>query len=350
MKRPTQADVARLAGVSRATVSYVLNNQTRGRVPISEETRRRVLDAIAELDYVPDARAQALRSGNTKTIGLIIPDIHNPHFWEMADGAEQAARAAGYDILLSSIRPEDEHAKDIFKNLARRRIDGLIMVPSFLYDSAEAQKTLAALLKRRLPVVGIMSGHGHVPHKIDRILADYRDATLELMARLLAWQHRRIGFVFGIAVPTLGNDRLVAYRESLEAAGLPVDPNLIIQCGPTLEDGYQATRQLLELPTPPTALLAINDLLAIGALRAIADAGLRVPDDISLAGYDDIPLARYLVPRLTTASKDGTKIGQEAIRLLLARLEQPDSPPQEVRVPARLILRESTGPVPIVER
>ncbi|OUC08767.1 LacI family transcriptional regulator, partial [Litorilinea aerophila] len=266
MKRPTQADVARLAGVSRATVSYVLNNQTRGRVPISEETRRRVLDAIAELDYVPDARAQALRSGNTKTIGLIIPDIHNPHFWEMADGAEQAARAAGYDILLSSIRPEDEHAKDIFKNLARRRIDGLIMVPSFLYDSAEAQKTLAALLKRRLPVVGIMSGHGHVPHKIDRILADYRDATLELMARLLAWQHRRIGFVFGIAVPTLGNDRLVAYRESLEAAGLPADPKLIIQCGPTLEDGHQAARQLPELSTTPPALLAITDPSAIRAL------------------------------------------------------------------------------------
>src|SRR5918998_1818316 len=147
MKRPTQVDVAQLAGVSRATVSYVLNSQTDGRVPISEETRQRVLKAVADLDYVPDSRAQALRSGSTKTIGLIIPDIHNPHFWEVADGVEQEASAAGYHILLSSIPPEKKYAEDIFKDLSHRRIDGLIMVPSFLYQSEEAQKTLDYLLK-----------------------------------------------------------------------------------------------------------------------------------------------------------------------------------------------------------
>ena len=115
MKQPTQADVAKLAGVSRATVSYVVNNNTSDRVPISEKTRQRVLTAVAELDYVPDARAQALRSGNTKTIGLIIPDIHNPFFWEIADGVEQEADAVGYRILLSSIPPENKDAEDIFR-------------------------------------------------------------------------------------------------------------------------------------------------------------------------------------------------------------------------------------------
>ena len=166
------------------------------------------------------------------------------------------------------------------------------------------------------------------------------------MTHLLSLQHRRIGFIFGIAVPDLGTDRLFAYRESLQTAGLPVDPNLIVECGPTLEDSYHATRQLLELPSRPTALLAINDFLAIGALRAIRDLNLNVPQDVSLVGYDDIPLAKYLVPRLSTASKDGEKMGREAVRLLLARLQDPDRPRQRIRLPARLILRESTGPPP----
>jgi len=346
MKRPTQADVAKLAGVSRATVSYVMNNQTGGGVPISEETRQRVLAAIAELDYVPDARAQALRSGSTKTIGLIVPDIQNPHFWEVANGIEQEAYAAGYHILLSSIPPENKHAKEIFRSLSHRRIDGLIMIPSFIYHSEDAQKTLINLLKRRVPIVGMMADIEGVDFNIDRVISDYRETTLEVMNHLLSLQHRRIGLIYGIAVPELGTDRLFAYKSSLQAAGLPIDPNLIIECGPTIEDSYQATQKLLELPSPPTALIALNDFLAVGALRAIKDLNLNVPEDISLFGYDDIPLAKYLVPRLSTASKDGGKIGREATRLLLARLKNPDRPIQEIRLPARLILRESTGPAP----
>ena len=346
MKLPTQADVARLAGVSRATVSYVINDQAGGRVPISEETRQRVQAAVAELGYVPDTRAQALRSGNTHTIGLIIPDIRNPHFWEVAAGVEQAAQAAGYHMLLSSISPESKGAEESFKTLANRRIDGLIMVPSFLYQSEKAQKILAALLKRGLPIVGMMAEHSYANLQIDRVLSDYRDATVTIMEHLIALHHRRIGFVYGIAVPTLGEDRLVAYQASLQAAGLPLDPALVIHCGPTVEDSYQATLTLLQRPHRPTALLAINDFFAAGAVRAISDLGLKVPQDISLFGYDDISLAKYFVPRLSTASKDGEKTGQEAVRLLLARLQQPDLPRQEVRLPARVILRESIGPAP----
>jgi LacI family transcriptional regulator len=346
MKRATQIDVARRAGVSRATVSYVINGITDGRVPISEETRQRVLEAIAALDYVPDARAQALRSGSTKTFGLIIPEIQNPHFWEVADGVEQAASAAGYHILLSSIPPEKQYSEDIFKDVSHRRIDGLIMVPSFMYRSEEAQKTLAYLLKRRVPVVGIMAEHRGANYNIDRVISDYRNPTLEVMAHLLSLSHRRIAFIYGIAVPDLGHDRLLAYQESLQAANIPLDPELMVHCGSTIEDSYQAARRLLASPSPPTAVLVINDFLAIGALRAISDLSLRVPQDISVVGYDDIPLARYLTPRLSTASKHGADLGREAVRLLLERLQDPDRPHQEVRIPARLILRESTGPAP----
>lgn len=346
MKRPSQVDVARLAGVSRATVSYVVNNQMDGRIPISEDTRQRVVEAIAALGYVPDASAQALRSGSTKTIGLIIPDIHNPHFWQVADGVEKEADAAGYHILLSSIPPENKYAEDIFKNLANRRIDGLVMIPSFIYQSDEAQKTLAQLIERRFPIVGMMAERGDMFSDIDRVISDYRDVTVDVMTHLLSLGHKRIGFIYGIAVPTLGTDRLSVYQDSLRAAGLPIDPGLVVECGPTLEDSYHATLQLLKSPSRPTALLAINDLLAIGALRAIKDCGLDVPRDISLFGYDDIPMSNYLIPRLSTASKDGVKIGREATRLLLARLQDPSRPPQQVRLPARLIFRESTGKAP----
>jgi LacI family transcriptional regulator len=354
MKRPTQVDVARLAGVSRATVSYVVNDLTGGRVPISEETRQRVLDAVAELGYVPDARAQALRSGDTKTIGFIIPDIRNPHFWETADGAEQEARASGYHLLLSSADLNPEYGKDIFKDLSGRRIDGLILMGAFVFQSEEAQNTLTQLVKRRFPIVKL----GEHPDT-DCVVSAYDEATKEMMSYLLSLQHRRIGLIYGVlpyrdSPPVAGlaveyeggEDRLLPYQDSLQAAGLPVDQELIVTCGPTIEDGYQAAVRLLKLPSRPTALMAINDLLAIGALRAAGDLNLRVPTDLSLASYDDIAITNYLMPRLTTVAKDAISMGREAVKLLLARIQEPNRPYQRINMPARLIIRESTGPAP----
>ncbi len=352
MKKPTQADVARLAGVSTATVSYVLNGLTADRVPISEETRQRVLAAIEELGYEPDARAQALRSGHTNTIGLIIPDIRNPHFWQLADGVEQELRAANYHLLLSSADLSPEYGEDIFKELSRRRIDGLILMSAHVLESEGAQKTLTRLLKRRFPIVKI----GEHP-TIDCVVSNYQAATREAMVYLLSLGHRRIGLIYGVRPPWAGPDtaelavefaggvdRLLAYQGCLVAAGLPVDPALIVTCGPTIEDGYQAALQLLELPQRPTALLVINDLLAIGALRAAGDLGLRVPADLSVVGYDDIPMAGYLTPRLTTSSKDMVRVGREAVKMLLDRIRDPDRPHQRIEIQARFIIRESTGP------
>ena len=354
MKRPTQVDVARLAGVSTATVSYVVNGLADGRVPISEETRQRVWEAIEELGYEPDARAQALRSGNTQTVGLILPDIHNPHFWEIADGVEQELRAAGYHMLLSSADLNPDHGKDIFKEMSRRRTDGLILMSAFIFQSEGAQKILTRLLKRRFPIVKI----GEHP-TIDCVVSNYEAATREAMAYLLSLQHRRIGLIYGVRPPwdnsdtaelsvdsAGGLDRLLPYQDCLQAAGLPVDPELIVTCGTTIEDGYQAALQLLRHPKRPTALLAINDLLAIGALRAASDLGLHVPTDLSLVGYDDILLTSYLTPRLTTSSKDMAKVGQRAVQLLLARIQDPDQPHQRVDIEAQFIIRESTGPAP----
>jgi LacI family transcriptional regulator len=318
-----------------------MNRQTDGRVPISEETRQRVLDAIEELGYEPDARAQALRSGSTKTIALIIPDLRNPHFCEYATGIEEAARAAGYHLLLSSTTMNDEYAVEIFKDLARRRFDGLIIASSFILEAEEAQATLKQVRERGLPIVEMDENYG-----VDSVSADYREATREVMSYLLSLGHRRIGLIYGIGGHELGQDRLQPYLESLTAANIPIETDLIAECGPTIEDGYQASLKLLQLSPRPSALLAINDLLAMSTLRAAADLGLWVPDDLSLVGFDDIPMANYLVPRLTTVTKDARAAGIKAFEVLSARIQNPDLPRQQVHLQARLILRDSTGPAP----
>lgn len=354
MNRPTQTDVARHAGVSRATVSYVINGLTDGRISISDETRQRVLDAVTELGYIPDARARSLASGDTKTLGLIIPDIRNPHFWEVADGAEQEACAAGYHLILSSADLNPEHGKEIFADLSGRRIDGLILMGAFVFQSEEAKKTLTQLVERQFPIVKLAEHP-----EIDCVVSAYDEVTREVVSYLLSLQHRRIGLIYGVlpyrdsppiaGLPVeyeSGQDRLFPYLESLQAAGLPAAQELIISCGPTIEDGYQAALQLLKRPSRPTALIAINDLLAIGVVRAATDLGLHVPTDLSVVGYDDIPMANYQVPRLTTSSKDTAIGGREAVKLLLARIREPNRPRQKVNVPARLIIRESTGPAP----
>ncbi len=345
-KRPTQFDVAHRAGVSRTTVSFVLNDETGDKAPISEETRQRVLDAINELGYVPDARARALRSGDTNTIGLIIPDIRNPHFWEIAEAVEQEARNAGYHLLVSNIALKYEYANDVFNDLAHRRIDGLILMGSFTVASEKARASLEKYFKQRLPIVEL-SDHYSVHYEVDRVSSNYYAATKEAISYLLELNHRRIGLLLGTDTPELAEDRFKAYKESLQAAHIPAKDELIIQSGPTIEDGYQAMRHFLQLAERPTAVIAINDLLAMGAMRAISDAGLQIPRDISLVGYDDIAMAKYMVPRLTTVSKDVTGLGRSAVQLLISRLQEPDGPYQLAHSFAQFIVRESTGPAPV---
>lgn len=345
-KRPTQLDVARLAGVSRATVSYVVNGLTDGKAPISPETRRRVERAIADLGYEPDAGARALRSGSSQTIGLILPDLRNPHFWENAEGVEEEARAAGYRLLFSSMDLNAEYGTELFRDLSGRRIDGLILTGCLVDQSPMSQQILARSVKRGLPIVEI-SDRPLQDIRIDCVIADYQAATADAMAHLLALGHRRIGMVYGVATAELGMDRLQPYHAALQEAGSPIDSALLIECGPSVEDSYQASQQLLALPDRPTAILAINDLLAIGVLRAAADCGLHVPVDLSLVGFDDILLAKYLTPRLTTGAKDAVRMGREALRLILARLREPARPREVVRIPTAFIVRESTGPAPV---
>ncbi len=344
-RRPTQHDVARLAGVSRGTVSYVVNGLADGNVPISPETQARVWAAVEQLGYVPDAGARALRSGSSQTIALVLPDLNNPHFWETAAGVEQEARAAGYRLLFSSMALNEQYGEDIFKDLSGRRIDGVILMGSITDHSKESEKTLEHCLKRGLPIVEILDRLRRHP-RVDYVKCDYGSVTREGIEHLVMLGHRRIGMIYGVAQTLLAEDRLRAYQSAHQIAGIPLDDALTAFCGPEIEDGYQAALRMLQLEERPTAIIAINDLMAIATMRAAADLNLRVPDDLSVIGFDDISLAKYLTPRLTTATKDAVQLGRAAARLVLQRLHEPSLPHQIVQLPARLIIRDSMAPPP----
>jgi len=342
MKRPTQIDVARLAGVSRATVSYVVNGLTEGPISITDETRRRVLKAIDELGYQPDAMAQSLRSGTTNTIGLLIPDMHNPHYWQMASGVEQEAQSEGYDLLLISTSLDPDRELYSVRSLSRRRIDGLILLLTFAHD---VNDEIEQLVQRRKPLVMMNPGMANIPG-IDVVETSYHEGATQLMDYLISLGHRRIGLIYGVAHDKMGLDRLNAYQDTLHKAGFEARESLIEPCGTTLEEGYQAAGRLLDRSPRPTALVVINDLLAIGALRAIAEHGLRVPEDISIASFDDIDLASYVTPPLTTVRMDAEQLGRTSARLVFSRLVNPKLAPQDIHIASQLVVRASTGPAP----
>jgi LacI family transcriptional regulator len=339
MKRPTQTDVARVAGVSRATVSYVLNDPTDQRITISPETRERVLAAVAELGYEVDARAQALRSGETRTIGVLLPMYENPFYWQILIGISAEAESAGYGVLLAhnSVTPEQEYQS--IRELAQQRVDGLVLLRGF---KLLTKPVLDQLRKSSRPIVEISGEES----EFDYVRQGYGDGTRALMAHLFELGHRRIGFVYGVSLEAQGLDRLEAYRQALQHAGLPVDESLVCRCSPYLEDGYQAAVELLRRSDRPTAVLAINDLLGLAVVRAAADMELRAPQDVSVASFDDIPFMKYSVPRLTTVAGYPVQNGREAVRLLLQRLADPSRPRASVSSGWQLLVRESTGPAP----
>ena len=335
-KRVTQSDVARLAGVSRATVSNVVTGHTGGSVQITEETRRRVLAAIAQLGYQPHAAARSLRSGRTDTIALLIPDGRNPHWWAIVRGVEAVAREHGCQLVLSISGQEAERERRSLRALAEQRFDGLILILTYPGRLADE---LDALRLQGSPIVTF--GH-ELPGK-DLVTQDYGPGTCELMDHLMKLGHTRIGFIHGVARAGLGADRLFAYRRALRAAGLPYEKALIAQCGPDPDDGACAARRLLDLSPRPTAILGVNDLMAMGALQAAYERGLAVPADLSVAGFDDMDFAEHLTPPLTTVRAHGEEIGRQAAALLFARLADPDRPPQRVAIPTELVIRNSTG-------
>ncbi|MGC8779884.1 MAG: LacI family DNA-binding transcriptional regulator [Anaerolineae bacterium] len=342
MKSPTQIDVARLAGVSRAAVSYVLNGRVGGPISVAEETRQRILEAAAALGYEPNAAARSLRLRESRTIGLLVPDTGNPYYWQLLRGAESEAHLCGYDILLVHTALDPTREREAVRAVLRRRVDGLLIILAFHDRVAEEVRNV---VDRRHPVV-LIGDTATIDTTVDSVRSDHAGGGVQMMNHLLSLGHRRIGFVFGVAGPPLGQERLAAYRDAMQRLGVADPDEMVIHCGVTLEDGYRAAQELLDRSPRPTAILVINDLLAFGVLRAVAERGLRIPQDVSVASFDDIPMARYSNPPLTTICVHAEQVGRTAMRLCFERMRDPERPVQAVCIPAELIMRGSTGRAP----
>ena len=333
---PTIKDVANLAGVSAQTVSFVIHNNP----VISEETRLRVQDAISQLQYTPDATARSLRSGYSRVLGMLIPDAHNPHFWAILDGAEQEALANGYSLILTTTSMKRDRERRAFDALIRQHLDGLILLLTYPEDFND---DIARLRAKGIPIVI----DGAQFEDVDRVWMHYRSAASAMMDHLFSLGHRRIGFIEGVGRRDhlAGKDRMDIYHQKMSGQGILPENRLVITCDNTLDDGVAAALQMLRRPSPPTAIIGMNDLMAYGALQAALRCGLRVPEDLSIAGFDDDAMFRVLAPPLTTGGANGVEFGAQAVRLILNRLKEPTLPPQKAHITSYLIVRQSTGPV-----
>lgn len=337
MKRVTQKQVAEHAGVSRATVSYVVTGKSSENVPISPETRERVLAAIKELGYQPNEQARTLRSGRTMTIGVLLLDVHNPHFWQHFAGLEAEAHRHGYTIMLFHTALKRSEEDVALRELTQKRIDGAVINASSMVRSETHD---VDLMHSGLPIVDLSSQDS----PFDRIVADYRSATTQLLTYLHDQGHRHFGLVYGVANTENALDRLEPYRAFLAGHGL--DDDGVVQCDPTQEAAYEAARELLSRERRPTAIVAINDYLAMGVIRAAHDMGIAVPQDLSVCGFDDIPFSEFMVPRLTTVRRETERGGRIAFQLLLERINGKKGPARIESIDASLQIRESTGPAP----
>lgn len=328
-QRVTIRDIAREANVSINTVSLAI----KGSDLVHPDTKAIVMRVVRDLGYVPNLAAKNLRQGVVRTIGLMIPDIHNPHFWDIADGVESEARRQGYGVVLTNSNLNPESELDSIHGLLERRYDGLILATHFMQDEQFLQFKDHLQLDR--PVVTFTKSWTSV----DRVLYYREAAGYLLLEHLYELGHRRIGFVFGVAREGLADERLRAYRSFVGERDLRY---MVEKCGPAVPDSIAAAGRLLDLPSPPSAIVAVNDYLALGVLHAAGKRGLSVPDDLSVAGFDNTSLAQYLSPSLTSVDIGGSKIGRMAAQLLFKRFAQPDRPIQVIEIPPCLIVREST--------
>ena len=333
-------DVAELAGVSIQTVSLVVN----GKAQIGEQTRACVQSAVEQLGYIPHVAAQSLRSGHSGNIGLLIPDAHNPHFWSYVRGVEEVAVQHNYSVLLTISNLDPDCERRALRSLIEQRVDGLVLLLSYPELFCDELK---ALRRQGKPIVGSdVVGSDALACGGDEVIVPYERMAREMMTHLLGLGHRRIGLIHSVGRPEHAAERVAAYREGLRVAGTIVEEQLIVRCRPTFAETFEAAERLLDLRPRPTAILGICDLAAFSAMQVALQRGLRIPQDISIAGFDDIDMSALLTPGLTTACAHSLDAGRTLARFLLDRIANPDLPPQRLEMPAELVVRGSTGPAP----
>lgn len=334
----TIKDVARRAGVSIATVSYVINNSA----PVSEETRRRVLAAVAELGYRPSALARNLRAQESRIIGYswhhVSPDRWHPILARFLYSMAEAAEAQGYHILTFTHSPNNEPWVPYKELMLSERVDGFIVS-----ETNKDDERVRYLLESGFPFVAF--GRANEEWDFPYVDVDGEAGVRQAVQHLLTLGHRRIGLIAWPEESLCGHYRYLGYVKALQEADIPPDPTWIIRTEHTEASGRRAMHTLLNLPPDrrPTAVVAVSDLMAIGAMNAIYEAGLQPGRDVAVIGFDDIPTAQYLHPSLTTLRQPIAEVGQRVVNMLLKLIRGEDLAERKVLLPPKLIVRESSG-------
>ena len=330
-------DIARAADVSHSTVSRALADSPL----VSAGTKSRIQRLAKEMGYSPDSQARSLVTGRTLTIGLVVTTITDPFIVEIVQAVETTARDHDYSIILATSDSSPERELAAVEMLQSKRVDGVIVTSSRV--GAFYQGHLDRL---GVPVVLINShGQHQGPYTFAINFANREGARLA-MEHLIGQGHRRIAYVSGAAELSPDQERRTGYRQALEEAGLAFDPALVVPGTGRIGGGERALAVMRELPEMPTAVFCYNDMTAIGLLMAVREAGLSVPEDLAIVGFDDIPSASYVHPRLTTISQPKRKMGKRAVKMVLSLMDdasERDNEISSVTVRGKLVVRESSG-------
>ncbi|MBC8265075.1 MAG: LacI family DNA-binding transcriptional regulator [Anaerolineales bacterium] len=326
----TLKDVAERAGVSTATVSHVLN-ETRF---VSEELRQRVYQTIEELNYRPDAIARSLRRRKTRNIGMIVPDISYPFLAEVARGVGSAGLELGYNVILCDSDGDLEREAEYIELLQEKKADGIVFVAA-----SESSGHVQALIEQEMPVV--VCDRELPGMEVDTVIADNVGSGYQATEHLIELGHRRIGCIAGPQVLEVSTKRVEGYKRALEQHGIPLSEELVVRGNFRSRGGYEAMWELLALDEPPTAVFACNDLMAIGAICAASQKRLRIPQDVAIVGCDDIALASFTNPSLTTVAQPKHEMGTAAVEMLVERIRDKSRPPTRRLLPTELVLRDS---------
>lgn len=331
LRGATIKDVAREAGVSYSTVSRVLNDYEH----IRPEKRQRVLEAMAQLGYQVNLQARSLVMGRSNLVAMLVHDLGNPYTAQIVQAIDTTLEQADYNLVLFTTHQNKAKEADFVDNFTQRMVDGLLLLIPF-----DSETYLGKLRERGVPYVVIAD-----TQQLDRFspmvgITNWQGAY-EAMRYLIGLGHRRIGFISGHPLFLSTAERLEAYKAALTDHGLAFDETLVRPGGYQYQPGYEAAHTLLALPNPPTAIFASNDLSAQGVYDAARARGLRIPEQLSVVGYDDIPQAAYLHPPLTTVRQPLLEMGSAAARLLLDLIAHPGQTVQSALFEAALIVRES---------
>ena len=343
MSRVTAKDVAKVAGVSRTTVSLVLNGVTSARIP--DETRARIIEVAKNLNYQPNQFAQGLKTNRSKTIAFILPSISNPFYPYVAQGIEEVALDHGYTVFICNTYRNPEEEKRYLMALSQRQVDGIILSGYF-----HSNELLQEFLERGVAIT-TFSRNPNLS-QADQVLVDNMHGGFLATKHLLDLGHQHIAYLAGPMIYQSRLERVEGYKKAHIDCGLKVDDSLIIASTTESEyrdqtydlyNGYNLAKQLLKQKKNVTAAVVINDMTAIGAMKAFREEGVRIPDDISLVAYDNIPMASVVEPGLTTIDQPKFERGKAAAELLVRRLEEPENKERRsVTFIPSLIVRESS--------